>query len=407
MIGSHVERISKAMRAASGGLAGLDATAVKLSAMFAALFVIYGTQLTYLPVWLDARGLTAAQIAFVTSTPTFLRLIVSPSVAVFADRWQAHRKLILALCWTGLSLLLMLSQLGTPTAIMIVAIAMLLSVQSVMPLVDTITMRVVRDQGLDYGRMRLWGSASFVLASYLAGFCAATGGAGTIVWLLVAGAALTTAAALALPKPSATIESRGAARLTLAGSLSLARSPSFLVFILAAGAIQASHGLFYVFGVLHWRAQGLSAGAIGSLWAISVVAEIMLFWWSSMIMRAGPGRLIVLGAVAGLVRWTGMAFDPPVALLFPLQILHAGSFAATHLGAMHWIARSVPDHQAGTAQALLSTITGGIGMGGAILLSGWLYPAFGGAGYLGMAALCALGGAAALALHVLPRPAMV
>jgi hypothetical protein len=69
---------------------------------------------------------------------------------------------------------------------------------------------------------------------------------------------------------------------------------------------------------------------------------------------------------------------------------------------MHWISRSVPDTQAGTAQALFSTASAGIGMGGAILLSGWLYPTFGGRGYLGMTALCALGGLAVLMLRALP-----
>ena len=333
---------------------------------------------------------------------------MTPVIAVFADRAQAHRRLILVLSWTGFGFLLALSQLGSPLGIMILVIAMLLSLQSVMPLLDTITMREVRDQGLDYGRMRLWGSATFVLASYVAGFCVAAGGPETIVWLLVAGAALTAAAGHMLPARAIGGSAIGPHRLTMAAVLSLSLAPRFLVFILAAGAIQASHAMFYVFGVLHWRAQGLSAGIIGTLWGISVVAEIMLFWASRHVVLLGPGRLIAIGAVAGLVRWTAMAFDPPVALLFPLQILHAGSFAATHLGAMHWIARTIPDHQAGTAQALLSTITGGVGMGGAILLSGWLYPAFGGTGYLGMTALCALGGAAVLALSALPlRPVRV
>ena len=56
----------------------------------------------------------------------------------------------------------------------------------------------------------------------------------------------------------------------------------FLLFLLAVGAIQASHAMFYVFGVLHWRAQGLSAGYIATLWAIA---------------RAGRDRAVLGGAL--------------------------------------------------------------------------------------------------------------
>ena len=387
------------------------AIGMRLALLYGALFVIHGVSLTYLPVWLDARGLTAGQIALATSAPTFLRLMATPAIAFLADRAQAHRAFVLGLSWAGLALLLLLTQVRPTAWLILTVIAMLVAVQSIMPLADTLTMRAVREEKLDYGRIRLWGSATFILASYLAGFSVAASGPETIVWLLVAGAALTAAAGhLLTPPRQSGSGAQMRPRLTPADVAALATDPRFLLFVLAAGAIQSSHALFYVFGVLHWRAQGLSAGVIGTLWGLSVVAEIILFWaWRSWAARGaglvGPAELIAIGAACGVVRWSAMVFDPPVALLVPLQILHAGTFAATHLGAMHWIGRYVPDHQAGTAQALFSTASSGIGMGGAILLSGWLYPAFGSAAYLGMTALCLIGGVAALTLRAMPKRA--
>src|SRR5262249_34141478 len=66
-------------------------------------------------------------------------------------------------------------------------------------------------------------------------------------------------------------------RISLAGAAKLAHSPSFLLFLLAASMIQASHALYYAFGTLHWRAQGFADGTIGALWALGVIAEIALF----------------------------------------------------------------------------------------------------------------------------------
>ena len=94
-----------------------------------------------------------------------------------------------------------------------------------------------------------------------------------------------------------------------------------------------------------------------------------------------------------------MGFDPPLALLVPLQILHGLTFGATHLGAIHFMARAVPEGQAGTAQALYASVTGGLAMGGAILLAGPLYAEFGGRAYWAMAVLAAVGLFASLALR--------
>jgi PPP family 3-phenylpropionic acid transporter len=100
-----------------------------------------------------------------------------------------------------------------------------------------------------------------------------------------------------------------------------------------------------------------------------------------------------------MLRWTLTALDPPFAALLPLQLLHALTYAASHLGAMHWLASQDPEGQQGTAQALLNTFTAGIAMSGAILLAGALYSDFGGASYLSMAVLAAVGVVAGFALR--------
>ena len=117
-----------------------------------------------------------------------------------------------------------------------------------------------------------------------------------------------------------------------------------------------------------------------------------------MFARIGARELILLGAGAAVLRWLVMGFDPPLALLLPLQVLHGLTFGATHLGAMHFIGQSVPEAQAGTAQSLYASVTGGIAMGGAMLISGPLYAAYAGRGYWAMAAIAAIGLAAVLAL---------
>ena len=71
------------------------------------------------------------------------------------------------------------------------------------------------------------------------------------------------------------------------------------------------------------------------LWALGVLAEIVLFALSARLPAAfTPSVLILIGGAGALVRWIAMALDPPGALLPLLQCLHGLSFGATHLGTL-------------------------------------------------------------------------
>jgi PPP family 3-phenylpropionic acid transporter len=176
----------------------------------------------------------------------------------------------------------------------------------------------------------------------------------------------------------------------------LIRNPAFLAVALAASMVQGSHALYYGFSTLHWRAAGIDSTVIGVLWGLGVLAEIVLFALSARLpMALKPTALLAIGGVGAILRWGAMAFDPPASLLPALQILHAASFGAAHLGAMGYLARAVPRELAATAQGFMATL-GGIVTASATFLSGLAYAASGGRAYLIMAAMGLIGTLAAL-----------
>ena len=341
-------------------------------------------------MWLDARGLALTEIAVAGALPLFVRIVATPFVAYLADRSGDHRRMVIILAWSGLACTVLLSQTTRAWPIIGLTAMMMLTTSSMMPLTETIAMRAVRGHGLDYGRMRLWGSISFIVATLAGGAAIERWTGSAIIWLIVAAIALTALAAHGLPRPDQASPAAGPVRprISRVDVFELATSPLFLLFLAAAGLAQASHAVFYVYGVLHWRGLGLSATWTGALWAIAVITEILLFARSGAVLKvASPLGLIALGAVAAVVRWTLMAFDPPLAALIVLQVLHALTFGATHIGTVHFIAQNVPAERAGTAQALQASVTAGIAMGGATLRAGQLYGPFGGMSYLAMTVL--------------------
>ena len=165
------------------GSAAARAFGFRVALFYGALFVIYGMHVPFTPVWLDWRGLTAGEISAVMAAPFFLRLFVTPAVALSADRAGSHRTMLIVLAWMSLVLVLLLSQAASFWPILFLIVPLIICNSTIMPLTETIAVKGVREAGLDYGRMRLWGSLTFVAASFAGGVAIDRYGAGAGIWL--------------------------------------------------------------------------------------------------------------------------------------------------------------------------------------------------------------------------------
>lgn len=378
---------------------------MRIALFYAALFVVYGMHVPYMPVWLEGRGLTAAEISTVMAAPFFLRLFITPGVALVADRTGRHRVLLIALAWASLAVVLALSQMQGFWPILLLTVPLIVTFTTIMPLTETVAVSGVRHAGLDYGRMRLWGSLTFVVASFAGGFAIARWGSSAGIWLIAIGCALTVAAAHLMPHEALKSDDVAASTTPWWRAeelVMLLRQPAFLAFLLAAGGIQAAHATFLTFATLIWQKQGLSGGWIGGLWAIGVFAEIIVFAVSGwLVEKFGAVALLICGAALSVVRWVAMAFDPGLTALVPLQILHGVTYGASHIGAIHFIGRAIPLRATGSAQALYATVAAGVAMGFATIIAGWLYARYGGGSYAAMAVIAVVALAASLRLNAL------
>ena len=359
--------------------------ALRISLFYTAYFAMVGVYQPFFPLWLESRGLDASDIAWVMAASMWLRVAVNPAVMRFAD-WQGERRryamgfaiasVAVAACfplaegfWPVLGLVLLFALTHGPT----------------LPLSDNIALLTARARGLDYGRMRVWGSVAFILASTAGGWALAGRGDEAIVAAMVGGLLLVAAAAAALPdaRPETRHASRGAVGRLLCDT-------GFLLCAAAIALNMASHAVLMGFGTIHWEAAGHGKDVIGPLWAVGVISEVALFALGNRIAdRIGIAGLIALGASAGMLRWAGTALTTDLWLLAPVQMLHGFTFAATHLGGMTWLQRHVAPEISGTAQGLYSSIAMGGATGLMLVFSGPLYERFGGDAFWFMAALSA------------------
>lgn len=366
----------------------------RLSIMYGALFLLFGVQLPYLPVWLDWVGLSAGQIALVLAMSMLLRIAFVPLVGYWAD-WSGDAVAVarvLALGTLAFTTGLVLG--GNEWSIVIPVVGMMIFGPSLNPLTETLTMAAVRRGEVEYGSIRLWGSLTFIFANLGAGLIIDWSGAGSISWMLLAGCIFTVIAFHLVPRATAEGQPAGPAlrAVSLTTLQNLLCSRKFLLLLVVGGLLQASHAVFYVYGVLHWRSLGYTTTVVGTLWAIGVIAEIALFRAGRRILDLlGAIGLLLVGGAAGIFRWGIMALDPILPVLLLLQVAHALTYAAAHMGTMHLIARIVPQELAGSAQALLSVFTASVAMSGAMLIAGLLYSSVGGLSYGAMAGISAIG----------------
>jgi PPP family 3-phenylpropionic acid transporter len=378
--------------------------APRLAGLYAALFIVGGIQLPFLPVWLRAKGLDPGMIGMVLAAPMILRVLAIPLAARAADRRDALRAAIIVASCLSVAGYVLVGLASGAIAILFAYAIVSLAFTPVMPLAESYALKGLSLRRRAYGPVRLWGSAAFILGTFVAGYASDTLPARDLIWLIVAASLLNAMAACAL----APLSTGGpAASEPPVPHKRLLRDPVFIAVVAAASLIQSSHAVYYGFSALAWRAAGYDGTTIAALWWLGVTAEILLFALSGRLPPFfQPGVLLIIGGGGGALRWAAMALDPPAFALPWLQLLHALSFGASHLGAMTLITRITPTGQGATAQGYLAIAMGAV-MAGATGLSGVLYAAYGSLAYAAMALAAVAGGVCAVVAHRMQRVAAV
>lgn len=367
---------------------------LRIAIYYTCMFGMVGIFQPFFPVWLADRGLTAAEIGILLSAGSFVRASVNPLAARFADMRAERKPLVVWLTFGGIvTACMMLPAYGFWPVLLLTLLHM--AVQApVNPLGENLILLNLRARGLDYGQLRAWGSAAFIVTSM--GFGAFLEGRSPdwMMYLFIAALVAIWLSAQQLPSVTATpaVRERPPLRHLLSNRL-------FLIFLACAAMNMASHAVLTGFATLHWKAAGHSEGLIGFLWAVGVIAEIALFAFARpLLVRIGIPGMLLLGAACGIVRWSGTGATAELWLLVPCQVLHGFTFGATHLAGMTFIQRHVAPAMSASAQALYASLGMGMAMGLTMAASGWLYAQLGGYSFWVMAGLSA--GSFALALLI-------
>jgi MFS transporter, PPP family, 3-phenylpropionic acid transporter len=360
--------------------------ATRLTLLYAAVFGLVGISLPFFPVWLKARGIDVYWIGLITAVPALTRFTVLPLITGLAERHHALRPAITWLaCATAIGHFA-LGWFATPLPVLLLFALTACVWTPIMPMVDGYALKGVARYDLDYGPLRLWGSAAFVFGALGGGLFVDQVAAGGLIWVIVAMALVGALASLGLQPLEDGNSRTGAPHPDAVGLL---RQPGFLAIIFTSALVQGSHAAYYAFGSVAWQNAGLGGVTISCLWSLGVLAEIVVFAVSPRFSWT-PSVLVAVAAASAALRWGLTAQQPPIAVLAVVQTMHGLSYGLTQVGIVGLMVRNVPARVAATAQGYLAAASG-IVLSGATIVSGALFRSYGEAVYYAMAAMALAG----------------
>lgn len=342
----------------------------RLSALYFFYFTIAGVLVPFWGLYLQDRGFSGLQIGIVIAVMSATKIGAPNLWGWVADKTGQHTAIVrwataaCALCFAGVML--------QPDYAWLLVVMVLYSFfwNAVLPQYEVITLHALQEQTERYSRIRVWGSIGFIVFVVGLGFVfdfLPIRYLPIIVLLLLL---VLLAASCLAPKPM--IHHAHSERRSFIHYL---KSPVVIAFFVTAMLAQVAHGAYYAFFTLYMESHHYSRGLIGGLWAVGVIAEVVIFlYMHQVVTRWSAQTLMAFSFAISVLRWLVIALFPEsLPLLLLVQLGHAATFAIVHSVSIQFVHERFPAAVAGQGQALYSAVS--FGLGGAIgnLSSGWLW----------------------------------
>jgi PPP family 3-phenylpropionic acid transporter len=342
----------------------------RLSSFYFFYFAALGILVPYWGLYLKDAGFSASEIGELTAILLATR-IVAPNVWGWLGDHLGHRmrivrsaSLIAAVSFAGI-------MLGN-SYLWIAAVMLVFSFfwNATLPQFEVVTLQYLGEHTAHYSRIRLWGSVGFIVTVLLLGALLERYAVTLVPYAIFI-------ALLAIWLSSLTIaEKSDQPSVTPSRSLrKLLLRPEILAFFGLCFFIQLSHGPYYTFYTIYLEQYGYERSLIGQLWALGVVAEVVMFIFIHRWLPIIGIRTVLLGSLLlSAVRWVLIGLYPEsLPILIFAQLLHAISFGTYHAAAIAWVHQYFTGSHQGRGQALYSSVS--FGAGGALgsLGSGYLW----------------------------------
>jgi MFS transporter, PPP family, 3-phenylpropionic acid transporter len=361
----------------------------RLSAYYFSYFAFIGVFSPYFGLYLQSLSFSAWDIGLLMSQMQLMRLFAPYLWGALADRLGQRLRIVRL---TGVVALLVFSTFfffSRFEAFLLPMAVFAFFWAASLPLIEALTFDHLRENSARYSRVRLWGSIGFIIAALGAGALLDFLPLSSTLWGCVATLVAIVLFSLLVPEITAhqlVDEPQPVGEIL--------RQPRVRALLAACFSMSAAHGALNIFYSIFLSGHGYSKSVVGGLFSLGVVAEIVVFFFMSWLMRHfSLRRILVVSFAAAVLRFVMIGWGVgSLAVLLFTQLLHGLTFGSCHAAAIAAVNRWFPGRTRSRGQALYASLTFGAGglVGG--LISGWSWDYLGGELTFAMSSIYALAG---------------
>lgn len=363
-----------------------------------AYFVYYLFEGSFVPYWglyLQHIHFSALDIGILLSSFQASRIIAPNFWGWITDRSGQHMRWICLNALLGVLGFAMVFWAHSFWSIFWIMTVLGVFTSSIIPLTESVTLAHLGiNAHHSYGRIRVWGSLGFIVASTVLGLTIDNLSISSVPWFMLAVQTSFLFVILRIPEPQDSVKTYKNLDIW-----QVLKERSVVALLLGCILMVAAHGVLYNFYSIYLTQLNYSKSIIGMLWAIGVICEIMMFIAMPNIMRVLKLKSILLITMVlavlrfSIIGWSG---DSLGWLIFA-QTLHAATFGSFHATAIEIIDKFFRGEHQSRGQTIYNSVTYGVGgtlggLGGGYILQQW-----GGETAFMLAALCPLLGLVVIA----------
>lgn len=347
-----------------------DLTVLRMVYFF--FFSAVGVFFPFINIYFLNIGLSGSQIGFINTLSPLLAMATGPLFGYLSDRFGITRLLMMIAAGGAIVAALGMSAVLSYPLLLVFAAVLALFFTPLIPMIDSIQLKVLGERRELYGRQRFWGSVGFIFTAFVLGYIL------NLIGLnyLFHGFAIFMLATLIvfIWLPDTRVESSSFPR---AGFLSLLGNKEWQLFAVSLLLLGVANSGLNIFLSIYIQELGGAETLIGTAWALGAVFELPVMFFSTIIFRfLNARKMLLLAFFFYSIRFFLYSILPSPEYVLLLSLMHGITYGFYLIGGVSYANELAPEGMKSTGQGLLlsifqlATITGSVA-------GGYLYDSFG------------------------------
>lgn len=358
----------------------------RLSGFYFFYFASLGVLIPYWSLYLKSLGFNSLTIGALIAILPATKLIAPYLCGWLADH---TRRSMLIIRVTSILALLSFSLVFISQQLWWLTFAMLLFSffwNAILPQFEVMTLNHLGNDTHRYSMIRLWGSLGFIVIVVLMGDLLQHYEIDLIPLVVLIAFICISLSSFIVPEKLNTPHAEHSS------IWHVIKQPKVLAFLVVCFLMLCSHGPYYTFYTIYLQEQGYSSYMIGVLWAVGVLAEVIIFLLMHRLLPVfGARKLLIATLLLTTLRWLIIGFFVnDLSMLFLAQLIHAFSFGVFHSVGISLVHEYFTGSHQGRGQAIYASTSYGAGVAVGSLVSGAVWDQWGASVLFVFASCCTL-----------------